>query len=194
MKIMRSTLIAALILFSSGSLAATYFSETGPSGRVRRTLVIPDAFAATGAAYLNQLLGVSATWVQCFIDRSGPGYAGIGSTYNGTVFNTGFFLSVIGDSIILNMAPVQATLGGSFPTAQYLGVSGDRLDQIRTRLGSISAIATHVILEGGTNDFLQSNDSAIIPGYTAILNTLTPTKKVIIMGIPQADEAALDPA
>lgn len=196
MNFRRIVFIASILFFSNVTLAATYFSEITSTGRVKRTVVIPDAQAANGEVWTNQLLG--GNWKQTFIDGSQRGaYASSGSIYDATS-NTfkPFVLSIIGDSIISNMIAlnVQSSLPYPFPYAQNLGVSGDKITQIQARLSSIASNVTHVILEGGTNDMLQSVDSNIIPGYTAILNSLTPTKRVILMLIPPIDEATWDPS
>ena len=183
-----------LILSTALSIAATYFSEVSASGRIKRTVVIPDAQAANGETYTSLLLGGS--WKQSPIDAN-KSYPGVGWRFDAAsgTFKT-FALSIIGDSIISNMVSfgVQATLPAPFAGAQNLGVSGDRTDLILARLGQIASNVTDVILEGGTNDFLQGADSAIIPNYTSILNSLTPTRRVFIIGVMPVDQPAMDQA
>ncbi len=79
-----------------------------------------------------------------------------------------------------------------FAGAANLGVSGNTVAQINARVGSIPSGATHVVIEGGTNDLLGlGTDAGIIPGYTAMLNAIPSSKKVIVAGIPQVDESLL---
>lgn len=194
MKIVLVALAAAVMLLSSSTFGATYFAEISATGRVKRTVVIPDAQAASGETWTGQLLGGS--WKQTFIDGSQRGsYANQGYRYDATS-NTfkPYLTAIIGDSIIWNMRQfgVHSSLPAPFPSMQNLGVDGDRTDQILARLGSIASNVTDVILEGGTNDFFQGADSAIIPNYTSILNSLTPTRRVFIVGIPPVDEPAMD--
>lgn len=192
MKVFRIAILCATVMLSSATVAATYFSEVGTSGRVKRTIVAPDEHAADGETWVSQLLG--GAWKRTYIDGSQRGaYAGIGSIYDGSS-NTfkPFGLTIIGDSIIMEMATAQSMLPLPFPTAQNLGVDGDKTTQIQARLSSISSKTTHVVLEGGTNDFFQAVDGNIIPAYTAILNSLTGSRKVLLLGIPPVDEAAMD--
>lgn len=101
-------------------------------------------------------------------------------------------LAMLGDSIIAQMAPHQAGMQIPFAGASNLGVSGNTVAQINARVGSIPAGATHVIIEGGTNDLLGlGTDAGIVPGYSAMLNAIPSTKKVIVAGIPQVDESLL---
>lgn len=101
-------------------------------------------------------------------------------------------LAMLGDSIIAQIAPHQAGMQVPFAGASNLGVSGNTVAQINARVSSIPAGATHIILEGGTNDLLGlGTDAGIIPGYTAMLNAIPSGKKVIIAGIPQVDESLM---
>lgn len=170
----------------------TFCAEVGPSSVVRRVVVAPDAQAASAEAYCGGLLG--GTWKQTYTTGTPRGqYARPSGWYDASVdqFKASVSVAVIGDSIVANMSAVAATQPAPFNTAQYLGVSGNTVAQIQARIGSISASATHVVIEGGTNDlFGLGSGSNIIPGYTAMLNALTP-KRVIILGIPQTDAALL---
>lgn len=100
---------------------------------------------------------------------------------------------MIGDSIIANMAAVESSMPAPFNTQQNLGVSGNTTAQILARIGTISASSTHVVVEGGTNDLVGLGDASnIIPNYTSILSGISSSIKVILMGIPQVDEAQLN--
>lgn len=104
-------------------------------------------------------------------------------------------LAMLGDSIVANMAPYQPGMPIPLNGAANLGVSGNTVAQIAARVGSVPAGVTHVLLEGGTNDLVGlGTDAGIIPGYTSILNAIASTKKVIVVGIPQVDEVALEAA
>ncbi|MGJ5032261.1 SGNH/GDSL hydrolase family protein [Bradyrhizobium sp. HKCCYLS2038] len=116
------------------------------------------------------------------------------------VFIMPFYLSsnvvnvtLIGDSIIANMVPFKASMPAPFNNHQNLGLSGDTMAQIRARIASVSASATHLVIEGGTNDLVGLNTTAgIIPNYTTIINAFAPAMRVVVVGIPQVDEAALE--
>lgn len=103
-------------------------------------------------------------------------------------------VSMLGDSIIANMSAIKGSFAPPFDTHQNLGVSGETCSQIAARVGTISSTATHSVFEAGTNDLVGLNsESAIITGYTTMLNATT-SKRAIVMGIPQCDEVALEAA
>lgn len=102
-------------------------------------------------------------------------------------------LCMMGDSIISQMGPRQSTFRYPFSSASNLGVSGASMSAIASQVASIPAGATHVLLEGGTNDLVGlGTDAGIIPNYTSIMNAIPVSKKVIVIGIPQVDEAQLN--
>jgi lysophospholipase L1-like esterase len=186
-------ILLILLMFAQPCAAATYFAELGKT-RVKRVIVVSDTDAVNGEVFCNTLLG--GKWKQTFIDGSQRArYAGPGYWYDpiANQFKTTISLSMIGDSIIANMAATQSGLPAPFTSAQNLGVSGNTVAQIQARIGTISAGADHIVIEAGTNDLVGLGDgSNIIPGYTAMLNSLAGTRQVIVAGIPNVDEAQLD--
>lgn len=102
-------------------------------------------------------------------------------------------LYVIGDSIMAQMTPVLSAQPAPIADAYNLATRGNSVAEIVALVPLISKSATAVLVEGGTNDLVGlDDDSNIVPGYTTILEKLTPTKRVILIGIPQIDEAALE--
>jgi len=82
-----------------------------------------------------------------------------------------------------------------FRAATYLGVSGNTAAQIAARIRYIPSNSTHVVIEGGTNDLVGNNQTSnIVPAYTSMLNSISPTKTVILAGVPQVDESLLAPS
>jgi lysophospholipase L1-like esterase len=101
-------------------------------------------------------------------------------------------VAMLGDSITAQMAPRKNTFPAPFNTATILGVSGNTVTEVAASVGSIPSTATHVVIQGGTNDLVGLGTSAgIIPGYTSMLNAIPSTKKVIVYGIPPVDEDAM---
>jgi lysophospholipase L1-like esterase len=101
-------------------------------------------------------------------------------------------VAMFGTSITQFMEPNKATFPVPFNTATNHGVSGNTMAQIYARIGDLPSDSTHVILEGGTNDIVGlASDAGILPNYTAILNAIPGTMKVIVMGIPQVDESTM---
>ena len=102
---------------------------------------------------------------------------------------------MLGDSITAQMAPNAASLPFPFRAATYLGVSGNTAAQIAARIRYIPSNSTHVVIEGGTNDLVGNNQTSnIVPAYTSMLNSISPTKTVILAGVPQVDESLLAPS
>lgn len=101
-------------------------------------------------------------------------------------------VGMLGDSIIAQMGPRQADFAAPFAAASNLGISGAILSTIAGNVSSLTSTSTHVILEGGTNDLLNIFNSDVVSQYTAILNAIPSTKRVIVMGVLPVDEAALN--
>jgi lysophospholipase L1-like esterase len=103
-------------------------------------------------------------------------------------------LAMLGDSIVARMAPHQAGMSSPFSSAANLGVDGLTVAQIAARIRSVPSRATHVMIEGGTNDLLWlRTDIGIVPGYKSMLDAIPSSKQVIVAGIPQVDEAVINP-
>ena len=101
---------------------------------------------------------------------------------------------MLGDSITAQMATNAASLPFPFRAATYLGVSGNTAAQIAARIRYVPSNSTHVVIEGGTNDMVGNDQtSRIVPAYTSMLNSISPTKTVILAGVPQVDESLLAP-
>jgi len=103
-------------------------------------------------------------------------------------------LAMLGDSIVARMAPHQSGMKMPFSSATNLGVDGLTVAQIAARLRLVPSGATHVVIEGGTNDLLWlRTDAGIVPGYRSMLNAIPSSKRVIVAGIPQIDPALINP-
>jgi lysophospholipase L1-like esterase len=102
-------------------------------------------------------------------------------------------LTLLGDSILQQMATVQRSLPASFSGAMNLGVAGYVVAQIGSRVSAIPSTATHVVIEGGVNNLLQGSAADIVPGYAAMLQSIPSNMRVIVVGIMPVDEAALRP-
>ena len=76
-------------------------------------------------------------------------------------------LAMVGDSMVaLEMLHQQPGM-----QITNLGVSGNTVAQIAARMASVPSGATHVLIEGGTNDLVGlGTDAGVIPGYTEMLN------------------------
>lgn len=98
-------------------------------------------------------------------------------------------VAMLGDSITSQMAPRQSSFRAPFDGATNLGVSGNTTAMMLARVGSIPSSATHVVIQGGTNDLLNLFDP--LPNYAAILNAIPSSKRVIVFGILPVDESAI---
>lgn len=174
------------------------FAELNPTNKVLRVVVSPLASTA-GETFMANLVG--GRWKETAIDGSirstyaGKGYwlDGVADTFAATL--TQSKVAMLGDSIIAQMVGVQSAMPSPFTGATNLGVSGQTTAQIAARVGSIAASATHVMIEGGVNDYILNNSgAAIVAGYTTMLNAIPSTKRVILLGLPQVDEAVISPA
>jgi lysophospholipase L1-like esterase len=103
-------------------------------------------------------------------------------------------LTLLGDSILHQMAPIQSSLPPPLSGATNLGVNGSVVAQIAGRISLIPSTATHVLIEGGVNDLISGSASDIVPGYAAILQSIPRSKHVIVAGVLPVDEAALSAA
>jgi lysophospholipase L1-like esterase len=100
-------------------------------------------------------------------------------------------VAMLGDSITAQMAPRQGGFPFPFNSAANLGVGGNTAAQIASRVGSISATATHVVIQAGTNDLVGLGTAVgVIPNYTSMLNAIPSTTTVIVIGILPVDEVA----
>lgn len=174
------------------------FASLSPTNKVLQVVVSPLASTA-GETFLTNLLG--GRWKETAVNGSVRGaYAGPGYWLNGVADSfasalTQSNVAMLGDSIISQMSGVQAAMPSPFTGATNLGVSGQTTAQIAARVTSITASSTHVMLEGGVNDFILNNSStAIVPGFTTMLNAIPSTQRVILLGLPQVDEAVVNPA
>lgn len=174
------------------------FAQLSPTNKVLSVDVSPSA-GTTGATFMASLLG--GRWVETAIDGSingtyaGKGYwlDGVASVFASTI--TPAKVAMLGDSLIAQMVGVQSAMPAFFPGATNLGVSGQTTAQIAARVSSIAASATHVMIEAGVNDFiLNGSGAAIVSGYTTMLNAIPATQRVILLGLPQVDEAVINPA
>ena len=178
-------------------IMALYFAQVSSSDRIQRVIVVNDAYAANGAQWCADNYG--GQWLETKLNGSVRGtYAGIGYRYDPvansfiakTVAQAG--VTFLGDSITQQMSGFQAGWTAPLNGASLLGVSGNTAAQIAARVGQVSGSASHVVIQAGTNDlFGLDNSTGIIPAYTAMLNALTPTKRVLVIGIPPVDEAQL---
>ena len=64
-------------------------------------------------------------------------------------------LTMLGDSIIAMMAPQQPSLPPPVNSAVNLGVGGQDTTSIKKQVASIPATTTHVLLEGGINNYFS---------------------------------------
>lgn len=179
----------------------TYFAEIGTNNRVKRVVVVNDSFSPNGADWCTSVYG--GTWRETKTDGSIYGlYASVGFRYD--TLNSTYVAQPIsfpstfpvtsscfmGDSIVANMAGAPS-LSAPLNSTSNLGVSGYTIGQIAGQVGSIGS-ASHVFLEGGTNDLFGNGSGApIMPTYKSILNSIPQTKKVVIVGIPPVDEVQL---
>jgi GDSL-like Lipase/Acylhydrolase family len=99
-------------------------------------------------------------------------------------------LTMLGDSIIAMMAPQQPTLPPPFKSAVNLGVGGQDTTSIKKQVASIPATTTHVLLEGGINNYFLGTSASIFTDYAAILDAIPASMRVIVLGITQVDESA----
>jgi lysophospholipase L1-like esterase len=175
---------------------ARYFAEIS-SNRVSRVIVVADA---NDAAWCAGRYG--GTWQETKLDGSIYGtYAGRGyrmDTLSNTYVAQSHVFTVpspvsacfLGDSVVSQMAGAP-NLAAPLNSASNLGVSGNTVAQIAARVGSIGSANT-VFLEGGTNDaFGLSSWAGVVPGYKSILQSISQLKRVVIVGVPQVDEAQL---
>lgn len=176
---------------------ALYFAEIGINDRVLRVIVVNDIHAPNGAAWCQSVYG--GNWLETKLDGSVRGiYTGIGWRYN-PIADTFIAktvaqatVTVLGDSIAQQMSSSLGSLPVPLNGASLLGVSGNTAAQVATRVGNVSGSATHVVIQAGTNDlFGLNNESGIIPAYIAMLNALTPTKRVLVTGILPPDHVQL---
>jgi hypothetical protein len=101
-------------------------------------------------------------------------------------------IAIFGDSIIEQMAPLQQQLELPLGSAKLLGWSGNTIEQLSGRVGSIPSTAQEIMVEGGVNDIINFGTAdSIVSGYRTILNAIAPNKHVVLIGILPIDEGAL---
>jgi len=98
-------------------------------------------------------------------------------------------LTMLGDSIIAMMAPHQPSLPPPFNSAVNLGVGGQDTTSIRKQIALIPPNTTHVLLEGGINNYFLGTSGAILPDYAAMLDAIPASMRVVVLGITQVDES-----
>ena len=99
-------------------------------------------------------------------------------------------LTMLGDSIIAMMAPLQPSLPPPVNSAVNLGVGGQDTTSIKKQVASIPANTTHVLLEGGINNYFLGTSNSILEDYAAILDAIPVSMRVVVLGITQVDESA----
>ena len=176
---------------------ALYFAEIGSNDRILRVIVVNDSHAPNGAAWCQNVYG--GRWLETALNGSVRTiYAGIGWRYNpvGDTFIAKTVaqssVTFLGDSIAGQMSGSLGSLPVPLNGSSLLGVSGNTAAQVAARVGNVSGSATHVVIQAGANDlFGLNNESGILPAYTAMLNALTPTKRVLVVGVLPPDHVQL---
>jgi hypothetical protein len=99
-------------------------------------------------------------------------------------------LTMLGDSIFAMMAPQQPSLPPPVNSAVNLGVGGQDTTSIKKQVASIPATTTHVLLEGGINNYFLGTSASILTDYAAMLDAIPASMRVVVLGITQVDESA----
>ena len=95
-------------------------------------------------------------------------------------------LTMLGDSIIAMMAPQQPSLPPPVNSAVNLGVGGQNTTSIKKQVASIPATTTHVLLEGGINNYFLGTSASILTDYAAMLDAIPASMRVVVLGITQS--------
>ena len=103
-------------------------------------------------------------------------------------------VAILGDSIVGGMTPYQSGLTPPINGAANLGVGGQTSVQIAARASSALGYS-HVLIEGGINDFIldypNPPGNSIVNAYAQMLQLLSPTVQVRVIGISHVDPGAL---
>lgn len=99
---------------------------------------------------------------------------------------------IIGDSIVQQMLPFQHLLPYPISDAQNLGVSGETSRMIAQRLAKVlDKNVQHVFIEGGINDFMYGLDDEIVGNYKLMIETVSDSIAVYLIGILPVDMTVL---